>query len=275
MSTTFTRSASTLYSFGELRRVLRNRDIEQLAPTAVRQSDEEGERRGTSPGAMEPKISSGERDIVDEGESARETQSGRRQRSGKLGSTRGETSTQQRRDIEHSKRCYGELSLELVPEHKEVRWGSQNQRSLYTTENSIWHPGVLEYLDSTPGSTIWHPVRPALIQRHNINLLQIPSVLASSRQAVQSLGLVVGWLNLKSILLRQKVNVINRHRSKPRPDTALNFFPQPSHSPLEDFNFQVVHLGSDHSEMMPAYHLRLQLELHGQQTEQRYWDSDK
>ncbi|KAK7057056.1 hypothetical protein R3P38DRAFT_2759411 [Favolaschia claudopus] len=43
---------------------------------------EEGERRGTSPGAMEPKISSGERDIVDEGESARETQSGRRQRSG-------------------------------------------------------------------------------------------------------------------------------------------------------------------------------------------------
>ncbi|KAK7020971.1 hypothetical protein R3P38DRAFT_2781582 [Favolaschia claudopus] len=33
MSTTFTRSASTLYSFGELRRVLRNRDIEVRPPS--------------------------------------------------------------------------------------------------------------------------------------------------------------------------------------------------------------------------------------------------
>ncbi|KAK7059529.1 hypothetical protein R3P38DRAFT_2758949 [Favolaschia claudopus] len=180
MSTTFTRSASTLYSFGELRRVLRNRDIEVRPPSPTATGTdraaledlttevadipstealikatradlidkatvgliaeatdlagtEEGERRGTSPGAMEPKISSGERDIVDEGESARETQSGRRQRSGKLGgSTRGETSTQQRRDIDVTESSSA-TSLELVPEHKEVRWGSQNQRSLYTT----------------------------------------------------------------------------------------------------------------------------------------------
>ncbi|KAK7034178.1 hypothetical protein R3P38DRAFT_2772280 [Favolaschia claudopus] len=85
---------------------------------------------------MEPKISSGERDIVDEGESARETRgvdsvavsSGDRPE-GKPAHSSDEISSTQK-DVTESSSA---TSLELVPEHKEVRWGRQNQRSLYTT----------------------------------------------------------------------------------------------------------------------------------------------
>ncbi|KAK6969210.1 hypothetical protein R3P38DRAFT_2814742 [Favolaschia claudopus] len=93
---------------------------------------EEGERRGTSPGAMEPNTNGGERDI-DEEESAREARvpraesesesiRGNQHSSDKISSTQ--------KDVTESSSA---TSLELVPEHEEVRWGSQDQRGLYTT----------------------------------------------------------------------------------------------------------------------------------------------